>query len=227
MTDMKPLFLLAGGGPQRPEKEALFIARALNECGCAEPKVAYIGTASSDSVLFFKFMKAVLQKAGAADIKMVKLAKAKTDLSAARKTLEAADMIFLSGGEVYDGMVWLVRHDMVGYMHELRQQGKVFLGVSAGAIMMGSKWVRWEDEKDDSTASLFDCLNFIPTTFDTHAEDEDWKELKTALRLQGHCSRGYGIHRGGMVVAGDGGLEAAGEPLLCYVNNNGQVELFN
>ncbi len=224
MADVKPLYLLAGGGPQRAEREARHIARALSESG-DRPRVAYIGAASGDSILFYKFMKAILHKAGAAEVDLVRLAGARADIPAAKRLLSAADVIFLSGGEVDEGMDWLARHGLVGFLWELRSQGKVFLGVSAGAIMMGSKWVRWEDERDDSTARLFDCLGFVPTTFDTHAEDEDWRELKAALRLQGHGARGYGIRSGGLVVVdGRGRMEAAGEGLLCYVNNGGEIE---
>jgi peptidase E len=224
MADVKPLYLLAGGGPQRAEREARHIARALSESG-DRPRVAYIGAASGDSILFYKFMKAILHKAGAAEVDLVRLAGARADIPAAKRLLSAADVIFLSGGEVDEGMDWLARHGLVGFLWELRSQGKVFLGVSARAIMMGSKWVRWEDERDDSTARLFDCLGFVPTTFDTHAEDEDWRELKAALRLQGHGARGYGIRSGGLVVVdGRGRMEAAGEGLLCYVNNGGEIE---
>jgi hypothetical protein len=92
--------------------------------------------------------------------------------------------------------------------------------------MMGAKWAVWEDEKDDSTARLFDCLGFVSYTFDTHAEDEEWRELKTALTLQGEGARGYGIRRGGMVIVDSAGnMKAVGEELLYYVNKNGQVDI--
>ncbi len=217
MSRVKPLFLLAGGGPRNTEAEAAYLARALQECESAKPRVVYIGTASGDNAMFFGFMRSLLHKAGAGEITMAKLAKRGADIASAKKLLAEADAVFLSGGEVDEGMLWLVRHGLADFMLKLRDGGKVFIGVSAGAIMMGSKWVRWENESDDSTAALFDCLGFIPAIFDTHAEDEDWKELKCALRLQGEGSRGYGIHRGGMAVfSADGRLTAEGEPLLRY-----------
>jgi hypothetical protein len=71
---------------------------------------------------------------------------------------------------------------------------------------------------------LFDCLGFIQTTFDTHAEDEDWKELKAALRLQGPGSKGYGIPKGGLVIVdGEGNFSTPESPLLTYVNDGGSV----
>ncbi len=90
--------------------------------------------------------------------------------------------------------------------------------------MMGTHWVRWDDPEDDATAKLFEYLGFIGATFDTHAEDEDWKELKTALRLQGCGARGYGIPKNSAVVYDSGGsMEALGKVPVCYENKEGSV----
>lgn len=224
MSEAKPLFLLAGGSPRDARSMAAAFAQALKECDREKPRVAYVGTANGDSVPFYWAMKALIQQAGAGEVSLVPLAKAKVDVSAAEQALQAADAIFISGGEVYDGMRWLTRHGLAGFLSELRNQGKVFFGVSAGTIMMGTHWVQWEDEDDDSTARLFDCLGFAPTTLDTHAEDEDWKELKMALKLQGPGARGYGIPRGGMVIVdSQGQMTAPEKPLVPYVNDEGQV----
>jgi hypothetical protein len=91
--------------------------------------------------------------------------------------------------------------------------------------MMGKHWVHWDDENNDDTARLFDCLGFIPAVFDTHAEDEDCKELKTALRLLGPGARGYGIPRDGMISAdGLGTLVNLEKELLVYENHDGSIE---
>lgn len=225
MNQMKPLFLLAGGRPRDTKSMVLSLSLALKECGREKPMVAYIGTANGDSEIFFIAMKSLLKDAGAGEVRLLRLAKNKADISAARKVLETADVIFLSGGEVEDGMHWLRLHGLIDFLKELRSQGKLFLGMSAGSIMMGAHWVRWEDPDDDKTAELFDCLGFVQTTFDTHAEDEDWKELKMALKLQGPGSQGYGIPRGGLLsVDSEGRMVSFEKTLLCYVNNVGQVQ---
>jgi cyanophycinase-like exopeptidase len=173
---------------------------------------------------FYWSVRSLLQEAGAGDVSLLRLATTKVDLASAKRALEASDAIFLSGGEVEDGMRWLELHGLVRFLKEMRSQGKLFLGMSAGSIMMGSHWVHWDDPDDDATAELFDCLGFAPTTFDTHAEDEDWKELKVALKLQGPGTRGYGIPSGGMAIVDEQGqISTLEKPLLCYVNVEGRV----
>lgn len=211
MKESKPVFLLAGGNFHHPGSMAPSMARALQECGKQKPRVAYLGVAGGDNALFFRHFKTLLQAAGAGKVVLVRLAKERVDLSAAKHTLEAADAIFISGGEVDDGMRWLVRHGLPGFLKELYDRGKLFFGVSAGSIMMGTHWVRWKNPDDDGAAELFDCLGLVPFIFDTHAEDEDWKELKMALQLEGSGSRGYAIPSGGMVSGEPGPNSGSGK----------------
>lgn len=225
MSTLKPLFLIAGGRPRDPKALVSLTARALRECDRKGPRVAYVGTANGDNMAFYMSIKALLHEAGAGEVSFPRLARAKVDLAAAKQALERSDAIYLSGGEVEDGIRWLERHGLVQFLKEMRDQGKLFLGMSAGSIMMGTHWVRWEDENDDATAGLFNCLGFAPTTFDTHAEDEDWKELKMALKLQGPGAQGYGIPSGGLVsVDYQGRITALEKTLLHYANVEGQVQ---
>lgn len=225
MNGMKPIFLMAGGRPRDPSGMVRCLARAIGECGKQKPRVAYVGTASKDNMLFFTAIKALLKEAGAGTVELVRLARPNADVEAAKRSLEAADAVFLSGGEVEDGIQGLARHGLTGYMHELYNKGKLFFGASAGSIMMGARWVRWENPGDDATASLFDCLGLVPTVFDTHAEDEDWKELKLTLKLLGPGARGYGIPRDGMASADSrGNLTNLEKELLPFVNEGGEVK---
>lgn len=226
MSEVKPLYLLAGGEFRSPRNMVPSLTLALKECSRERPRVAYVGVASGDDLFFFRRMRLLLQEAGAGEVFLVPLAAKSADPAAARQALEAADAVFISGGEVDDGMRRLKRHGLDDFLRRLRGEGKLFIGMSAGSIMMGERWVRWKDPDDDATAELFDCLGFIHTTFDTHAEDEDWKELKAALKLQGPGAQGYGIPRGGLVSCDSRGQMAAfGKALLCYVNDGGTVRL--
>jgi len=224
-ADMEsPAYLLAGGRPRDEDSMSRMLAQAYGKT--PRPRVAYIGTANGDNPAFYAMMKLMLVKAGAKQVVCVHLAKEKADVAKAKKALESADVIFLSGGEVEDGMIWLKKHGLVEYLKELYRQGKQFVGVSAGTIMLGEYWVRWEDEDDDDTASLFTCLGFVPATFDVHGEDEDWRELKVALKLMGHGARGYGVPRGGMISGGSRGeLVSIAKSLLTFVNENGQIRM--
>ena len=219
-----PAFLLAGGRPSDGDAMARMLAHAYGQT--PNPQVAYIGTANKDNPAFFAMMKAMLTKAGARKVVHVKLAKEKADVAKAKAALEAADVIFLSGGEVEDGMIWLKKHGLDGFLKELHRQGKQFMGVSAGTKMLGDYWVRWEIEGDDDTSSLFTCLGIVPATFDVHGEDEDWVELKAALKLLGDGARGFGIPRGGMISAdGKGELANIEKTMLTFVNDKGLIRL--
>lgn len=221
----KPMYLLAGGRPRDSAGMVRCLSIALESCGVNKPRVAYIGTASGDRLPFFSAIQSMLWDAGAGEVPFPRLAKPDADVQAAKRTLLSADALFLTGGEVEDGINWLRRHNLTGFMKELYHRGKVLIGMSAGSIMMGAHWVRWEREDDDSTASLFDCLHLVPAVFDTHAEDEDWKEIKTALTLMGPGSEGFGIPRGGMISADEhGNLTNIEKTLLHFVNDNGVIQ---
>jgi hypothetical protein len=91
----------------------------------------------------------------------------------------------------------------------LARQGIPFIGVSAGSIMLGQRWIAWRDPDDDASAHVFDCLGIAPLVCDAHAEAEDWPELRALLvRLPaGAC--GYGITAGALLRADAAGRVAA------------------
>ena len=219
-----PAILLAGGMPGSPAAIVRLMSHAFE--GMQKPVAAYIGTASSDNPAFFQMMKLALKKAGAGKVTFVHLAKKNPNLEAAKKTLAGSDVIFLSGGEVEDGMNWLAKHDLAAFLKNLYSTGKRFMGVSAGVIMMGTHWVRWETPGNDDTSRLFDCLGIIPVLFDVHGEDEDWVELKAALKLLGDKERGYGLPGGSMISADSKGtLLNLEKEYLVFINENGRIRM--
>jgi len=219
----KPVFLCSGGpGANRAQQVADF-KTVLDACGKPAPRVAYIGTAHLDTAYLWNMVRPMLQKAGAGAVEMVPIVK-KPDPAAARSLLQQADAVFLSGGEVEDGIRWLQKAGLVPLLNELYRGGVQFFGISAGCIMMGRHWVHWDKEGDDSTASLFDCLGFLPYTFDAHGEEEDWTELKCALRLLGPGAEGYGLSDGGFFTArAEGNLTAFRSGPAAYHNHNGII----
>ena len=219
-----PALLVAGGRPRDPAIMAEMMGRAF--LGIKKAQVAYIGTANSDNFAFFQMMKHILIKAGAGKVIFLHLAKEKPDLITAKDKLAKADVVFLAGGEVYDGMKWLEKHNLIPFLKELFAQGKRFLGVSAGVIMMGTHWVNWKVPDDDDTKELFDCLGIIPQLFDVHGEDEDWAELKAALKLMGDGAFGYALPSGSMISASsEGTLENLQKEYLIFTNENGQIHI--
>ena len=221
MSDRKPVYLLAGG--RGSANKAIFRA-ILKQLSRPKPLVAYVGAASDDDKEFFKFMSNEIAKAGACTVRQVLTVSPKADLDKARDTLQKADAIFVSEGDVEAGINILRARGMLGILRGLCEQGKLFFGASAGSIMLGSQWVKWHDPHDDSTAELFECLGIAPVICDTHAEADDWVELKAALRLKKEMAIGYGIPSGGcLTVYPDGQVAAFGKPVTRYEKKGREV----
>lgn len=218
------IFLVAGGGESRRPGGDPLLAQIFSLIGREKPEVAYIGAASRDSRIFFKWMSAQLKKAGAGPVRLVGLASGRADLAAARSLLAGADLVFVSGGDVESGMRILARNDLTALLKDLHQCGKPFAGLSAGSIMLAQSWVRWADAADDASAQVFPCLGLAPLLCDTHAEKEEWEELKALLRLTG-APVGYGIPAGAALrVAADGSVLALGKPVRRLAWRRGRAE---
>ncbi len=216
----KNMYLIAGG---RGGVSNEFIRRAIRETGRDDPSVAYIGTASGDNLTFMNRFVPTLKEAGARSVTMAPLAGSGCGSPLARRILTESDLIFISGGEVEDG-IKNIPSDIRALLRQLYETGKVFLSVSAGTIMLGIAWPHWDDEDarpDD--AVLFDCLGFVPTVFDTHCEGEDWVELRKAVSLSPEGFVGYGIPTGGCVMVTPDGALHPNMPLDAYRSENGQA----
>ncbi len=218
------IYLLAGGpGSIRKGRDPL-LTRALESCCVRHPSIAYVGAASGDNRSFFSMISGYLRRCGAGRITLAPLAGKRSKFEKTRAVFESADMVFISGGDVEVGMEVLEDRQILPYLRELFERGKPFFGSSAGSIMLGRQWVRWEDPEDDGTANLFPCMGLAPIVCDTHGEGEGWEELRALLRLMPEGTLGYGIPTGaGLCVSPDGTLEALGAPVHCYGRRDGEV----
>ncbi len=221
----KPVFLLAGGRPRGRDTTDLLIRSVLDESGKDSPAIAYTGTASGDDSTFFNRMAGMLKMSGAGIITHAVIAPEGADLDKARGILKAADIIFVGGGDVDGGMRVLNEKDMLGFLRGLFEQGKLFFGTSAGAIMLAKEWVRWTDPENTDSTELFPCLNFAPVICDCHDEEGGWQELIAALELKEIDTVGYGLSSGtGIKVYPDGNVEALAEPVHRYIRGRDGVK---
>ena len=222
---IKPVYLFAGGRSGNRKKQGALMERMFREFGIASPTIAYSGTASGDDRSFFRFIAEELTQAGADKVVHAVIVPTGADLRKARSILETADIVFISGGDVEAGMEILREKKMLDFIGDLYRQGKPFFGISAGAIMLAQRWVRWRDPDDDSSAELFPCLGFAPVICDTHGEADGWDELQAALKLAEDGVHGYGLATGsGVKVFSDGKVEALGGEIFQYLNYHGRVE---
>jgi cyanophycinase-like exopeptidase len=221
MNDPRPVYLIAGG---RGSSNKTLIRAVFAEIAQPDPLIAYVGAANSDDKSFYKFMGDEITRAGNCRLNHAIIASPKADLDKAQEILQKADAVFISGGDVEAGMTVLKSKNILSIFRDLYLEGKVFFGVSAGSIMMGKEWVRWTNPDDDSTAGLFPCMGLIPVICDTHAEADDWEELKTAIQLKAEAGAGYGIPSGACLkVDPDGRLEALGGAVTRLVKRDNKV----
>jgi peptidase E len=225
MSNKKPVYLFGGGRGAGDRTIATIIREIGRETGTASPDIAYIGAASQDNKAFFLLISAMLKKAGAGKIKHAVISHGKVNLNNIRDIIDSSDAVFMSGGDVEAGMQVLKEKDMIDYLQSIYSAGKLFFGASAGSIMLAKEWVRWENPDDDATAQIFPCLGLAPIICDTHAEDDDWQELKILLSMEKNNSIGYGIStKSCLKVFPDGKVEALGSTVYKFAKLSGKVE---
>jgi len=206
----RTFFLLAGNpGARRFHGPDPLLREAIAAAGVPRPRVAYVGAASGDNRAFFLLIGGMLKRAGAGEVALAPLCGKRGGLRRALPTLEQADIVFVSGGDVEEGMGVLQRTGALPHLVRLHRAGKPFIGISAGSIMLARQWVRWRDAQDDATAELFSCLGFAPVLCDTHGEGDEWTELKALLSLCPAGTTGYGIVSGSALVVRGRGTPAA------------------
>jgi peptidase E len=224
------LFLLAGrpkAVPKRNRADPL-LEQVIQCCGKVHPRIGYLGSASSDDHGFFKMVSVWLKNAGAGDVLLASTAGAKADMGKTLEILENADAVLVSGGDVEEGMRVLGERDLTPLLRARYEHGTVFVGLSAGSIMLSRQWVRWRDPNDNTTVEAFACLGLAPVLCDTHGEAEKWEELLALLRLAPPGAIGYGIPSGaGLGVTPAGRLFAMGEPVHRLAARDGAITRIN
>jgi peptidase E len=207
----QPVYLLAGKhAPNRTGRDPLLQA-VFQQAGKRQPAIAYVGAASGDDRNFLRWLTSYFKAAGSGAVRLAPTASSQADPEEARAVLESADLIFISGGDVEEGMRLLNACGASGVLRRLHRRGVPFFGLSAGSIMLARSWVRWTDPDNDATAETLPCLGFAPVLCDVHAEAEDWEELRVLLKLTQHKAVGYGIPSGrALCVQPDGRAAALG-----------------
>ena len=220
-----PIFLIAGGHRMRVEKGPNpLLHAAFRQTGVRRPTVAYVGAASGDDAAFRQANVTRFQEAGAGKVTFAPLCGRSGDAQRAKAVIEASDLVFLSGGDVEEGMRVLNEKGMIDFLACLYRAGKPFLGISAGSIMLAQRWIRWTNPDDDTSSELFDCLGFASVLCDTHGEAEGWEELQAMLALSPIGAIGYGIASGtAIVVEPDGTVSALGGEVHRFQKQAGRV----
>jgi len=200
-----PVLLLAGGPGTSRDVYRPLLREMLLGPGKPRPLVAYLGAATDDDRRFAGWMRDLVTGAGPCTFRLAPVVGRRAGGTAAREVVDEADVVFAGGGDVELGMRRLLERDLAGTLRARHAAGVPFVGISAGAILLARRWVRWRDPDDDASAETFECLGVAPVLCDCHGEEDGWAELAALLRLEGERSLGYGLRSGAAVRVGAGG----------------------
>jgi peptidase E len=218
----KPVTLIAGKSGSRHFGTRPYLAAALELTRKDAPRALYLGAASGDDASFGEALCTLIEAAGAAEVVWPKVAARPRDKARAVKALAEVDFVFVGGGDVDSGMEVLRRSELIAPLQAAAERGAVFAGMSAGAIMLGERWVRWpRADAGDDEAETYECLGVVPCSVDTHGEDDDWGETRSFAAVRARelerKAKAYGVPSGGaLLVTGSGKVQALGRPVPVF-----------
>jgi len=174
---MRKLFLTSVG---LPPETATYFAELLDK-DPTELKVVIIPTAGYPEIdpIRLREVKEGLGKSGfqteVIDLKV-------EDPNIVRKKLEEVDIINVGGGNTFFLLYWIRTCGLDKYLAELLDQGKIYLGISAGSIIMGPniESSNWGTKPDENVVNLKDLtgLNLVPFVVFPHYTEADRKSLE-------------------------------------------------
>ncbi len=217
----RPVTLIAGQFGSRHFGTRPYLEAAVRLTRKQAPRALYIGAASGDDESFGTALCSLIEAAGAKEVAWPKLARRRSG-AGARRALASADFVFIGGGDVEAGMGVLHRADLVDDLRAAAARGVVFAGMSAGAIMLGERWVRWPHAgAGDDEAETYECLGVAPCSLDTHGEGDEWRETRSFAVVRARelerKAKAYGVPSGGALIVSSGGkMEARGRPVPVF-----------
>src|SRR5512144_256224 len=149
-TPASPIHLLAGSPGSRRNVYAPVVAEILRRAGKPAPRVGYLGAATDDDPRFLGWMEVLVTSAGPCEFVLAPVRGRKAAGGAARAVLEDADVVFVGGGDVELGMARVAERDLAPTLRARHAAGTPVFGISAGAIMLCPRWIRWRDPDDDA-----------------------------------------------------------------------------
>ncbi|HEX7236706.1 MAG TPA: Type 1 glutamine amidotransferase-like domain-containing protein [Gammaproteobacteria bacterium] len=218
----KPVTLIAGQFGSRHFGTRPYLEAAARLTRKQAPLALYIGAASGDDENFGTALCGLIAAAGASDVVWPKLAKRRRDARVAHEALKRADFVFVGGGDVEAGMDVLRRAQLIAELRAAADRGVVFAGMSAGAIMLGVRWIRWpRADASDAEAETYECLGIAPCALDTHGEGDGWGEARSFAAVRARelkrKARAYAVPSGGALLVRSGGkIQARGEPVPVF-----------
>jgi cyanophycinase len=193
---LQPLYLLADSQLLFwKRQDRLLLEAALNGLARDAPlSAAYIGASNGDRPEFYGIFEAAVEAIGITDRRMIDSSFGPDD----RAFLERAQLVVLAGGDVRLGWNTFATTGMKDAVLDRYAQGAVLVGISAGAVQLGSHGI--VEIPESRTTGLIDVFRLVPAVIDTHDERAEWARLSRTIHSLEGAATGLGIPSGGGVI---------------------------
>lgn len=197
---MSATFVLAArfGAPER----RLLAGRVQAAVG-RSGRACYVGAANGDAPGWTAEGVALLEGLGL-EVAAPRLSRPRLE-AGARAALDAADVLFLAGGDTVALCEHVARHGLLDAFQAAGRRARLVFGVSAGACAVAPFTIGYGD---DGAPRVAPCLGMGPPgPLDVHDEADGWPELRALLELLPAGATGLAIPSGAaLVVRPDGAL---------------------
>jgi cyanophycinase-like exopeptidase len=217
----KPIYLLADSQLLFWKEDGnLFLESIKIILNNDHPKAAYIGASNGNLPEFYDMFVEAMTQVGIVDCRMIASLSSEEDA----QFIEQADLILLAGGDIATGWKIFDATDFSSVLRRRYAEGALLIGVSAGAVQLGSYgWI----EKGQSYRELFKTFNLVPLLIDVHDEREEWRRLQEITGLLNPEVRSIGIPSGaGIIYHPDHTLEPVRYQAMEYLlNADGKINV--
>jgi cyanophycinase-like exopeptidase len=167
---------------------------------------AYLGASNGDEPAFYEIFEGAMELLGVARRRFVRSRPDSDDLD----FLSRADLVLLAGGEVLRGWRALEASGAAELVAARYHEGAILVGVSAGAVQLGSGWLAAGDGEE----RILPTAGLLPFMIDAH-DEPGWAHLRRTMQHAPKHLAGLGIPFGGAaVVAPDMTVEPLEKGLL-------------
>lgn len=153
--------------------------------GVSNPKVLFIGLASSFADSYYDYIKNIFKDLGCTPVYLKKKNVTKNP-DIVKNKIEDADIIYIGGGDTIKLMDTVKEYGIDALLKDAANRGCVIAGISAGAILMAQKGFSdsYILRGESNDYSFIDGLGFIDLCICPHYHSDEKKisDLKNVLR---------------------------------------------
>ncbi len=155
-----------------------------------DPGAAYLGASNGDNPEFYQLFLAAMESIGIERCRMIPAQPSDED----KDFLKQSSIVLLAGGDVKQGWDAFKAAGVDDLIRECYSEGAVLIGISAGAVQLGTCSMYQSAKGKNRLLTTFQVLPFI---IDVHDDQADWSRLKKTMKMKNGFEKGIGIPAGG------------------------------